>query len=147
MNRHAISFTVAYCLLTGCEKTSTPDEPAKVDDVSKNVSDEQSVAVNRFGVEAENTILIYISGSVTFPGKYYVPDGTGLKSVLGRAGGFTWDTHYTIETNNGRLSGVVSIFREGKRTQYSIAKLQLTQHEDVALQNDDTIDFHYRPFF
>ena len=109
------------------------------------LSETESGEEFRLGSKSKNTIQIYITGDVTHPGKYHVPKGTGLKSVLGRAGGFTWYTEHTIP-KTGRLEGIVSLVRRGKLTKYSIARLQLAHVEDVELESDDSIYFSYIPF-
>jgi len=64
MFRHATTFTVAFCLLSGCDKPAPPEVSAKVDDSSTDAKKQEGQQVERWqnrlqecsGMSAEETI-------------------------------------------------------------------------------------------
>ena len=111
-----------------------PSKPHHVEDI-------------RWGKKAKNTIKVLVGGDVAKPGKYYLPKGVGLKSILGFAGGYAWNeqrTHYS--DGMGQFRGRVRIYRKNASGNevyytYELRNLQMKDSTDIEIQDGDRIHF------
>ena len=101
----------------------------------------------RYGTPSEKSIEVIVGGDVAKAGKYFLPKGFGLKSVLGIAAGYGWTeqrTHYSDGTGQFRGRIVVHRKDEAGKMQpitFKIPELQLAKTPDFELQEGDLIDF------
>jgi hypothetical protein len=112
------------------------DPPTKAEQVDKV----------RFGKKSENTIAVVIGGDVARAGKYFLPKGFGLKSVLGIVGGYGWNgqrKHDSAKT--AQFRGGVRVYRSvgGRRTSsdHKISELQQAKSTDFLLLDEDIVEF------
>ena len=115
--------------------------------VTAQLSTPKPVEELRFGVEADDTIALFIGGDVAHPGTYHVPSGFGLKSILGLVGGFAWIQHRThVGAGRAQFAGTIEVTHKmnpEKKSVYTMQDLQKTKFPDVELQEGDAI--YFRP--
>ena len=101
----------------------------------------------RFGEKTASSMLIIVGGDVANPGKYHLPKGFGLKSLLGIVGGYAWNGHRSHGSpSSAQFSGAIQVFRTDengvkRRMTYKISELQRAERKDVPLLKDDMVNF------
>lgn len=100
----------------------------------------------RYGAPSVDSLEVIIGGDVAKGGRYFLPKGFGLKSVLGIVAGYGWTeqrTHY--DNGVGQFRGRILVSRKdasGKAQQFTfeIFELQLAKTADFELLNGDIIE-------
>lgn len=101
----------------------------------------------RYGVASDRSFEVTVGGDVSKAGRYFVPNGFGLKSVLGIVAGYGWTeqrTHYSDGT--GQFQGRVVVHRldesgNTKSITFKLSELQLAKTPDFELRDGDVIEF------
>jgi len=107
----------------------------------------------RYGKQSDDTMAIVIGGDVAACGKYFVPKGFGLKSILGIVGGYGWKGHRTHDAaKTAQFRGKVRISRpvEGAKPtllEFEISSLQKASTTDFELSEGDVIEFVAMRFY